>query len=222
MDKRALNTLTIVVVAVAIWLVLSVLTDTYDPASQAIQLIGAGIDLAAMKLTNAQLDSSGNCIASPEDLASQAGATLGSPVGVDEYALARMCACECLQGAKGTDDDKNARIWVAINDANQNNGGDILQCITGGNGFGPQGGSRKYATGRNDPTDYHLTLARLCQSGATPDPTGGAQHFLDKYGFAAADGSWDSARYAAVVAQWQGYGWTRVLTIGKGLEIWRA
>ena len=220
MDRR-LNPWLVILVAVAIWLVLSMLTDTYDPVEQVSQVIGAGMDLAAMKLTNAQLDSAGQCVASPEDLASQAGATLGSPVTVEEYALARMCACESLAGTKGSDADKIARIWVALNDAAQTAGGDIVACLTGGNGFGPQGGLRKYATGRRDPTDYHLTLVRLCRNGATPDPTGGATHFMDKYGFADSEGTWDSARYAQVVSQWQGKGWTRVTTIGRGLEIWR-
>jgi hypothetical protein len=197
------------------------LTETYDPTEQLTQLFNAGLELTDMKLTDAQLDSAGNCVDSPEELAAEAAATLGSPVSVEEYALARMCACECAQGARGSDADKSARIWVGLNDARQNNGGDVVQCLTGGRGFGPQAG-RKYATGRNDPTTHHLALVRSCMSGQEPDPTGGAQHFLDKYGFAGADGAWDSARYSQVVAEWQGYGWVRVTTIGRGLEIWRA
>jgi hypothetical protein len=219
MDRR-LNPWLIILVAVAIWLVLSMLTDTYDPVEQVSQVIGAGMDLAAMQLTNAQLDSAGNCVASPDELASEAGATLGSPVTVEEYAIARMCASESIGGAKGSDNDKTARIWVALNDAAQTTGGDIILCLTGGNGFGPQGSLRKYATGRRDPTDYHLTLVRLCRSGAVPDPTGGSTHFMDKYGFADAAGAWDSGRYEEVVSQWQARGWTRVTTIGRGLEIW--
>jgi hypothetical protein len=90
--------------------------------------------------------------------------------------------------------------------------------LTGGKGFGPEG-PRKYATGRSDPTDYHLALVRACQSGATPDPTGGATHFLDKYGFAT-NHVYDPEKYAAAVAQWQSYGWTKVLDLPHGLEIW--
>jgi hypothetical protein len=215
------NALTMLIVALAIWLALCFLTETLDPLSQVQQLLAAGFaEVQNVRLTDANLDSAGNCVDSPEDLAAAASATLGQPVSVEEYALARMVACESVADLKGgSDADKVARIWVALNDAAANNGGDIVQCLTGGHGFGPEG-PRKYATGRNDPTDYHLALVRACVSGAIPDPTGGATHFLDKYGFADADHKYDPNAYAAAVAKWTGYGWHRVLVIGKGLEIW--
>ena len=211
--------LTLAVVAVAIWLLLSWYQLTWNPLSQAEQMANALAGLGNVRLTRATLDDSGNVVETPEDLAAAAAVTLGSPVTVDEYALARMCATESLSDIKGgSDADKNARIWVALNDAAKNNGGDILQCLTGGKGFGPEG-PRKYATGRTDPTDYHLALVRACQSGTTPDPTGGATHFMDQYGFAT-NHIYDPDKYAATVALWTSYGWTKVLTVGKGLEIW--
>jgi hypothetical protein len=115
-----------------------------------------------------------------------------------------------------SDDDRIARMWVLINDAAATTGGNLLQCATGGNGFGPEG-SRKYATGRNDPTVAHLVLVRACLSGQTPDPTGGAKHFLDRYGFSSADD------YQAVVAKWSAAGMSRVTLDpdpGHGFEVW--
>lgn len=217
------KTITVLLLIVAIWVLLYFVTATLNPASQVQNLLSAGMEITNMRLTDADQDSAGNCTASPTDLADEASRTLGEPVTVEEYALARMVANEAVADIKGgSDDDKNARIWVALNDANANNGGDVVQCITGGHGFGPQSG-RKYSTGHasggNDPTDYHLALVRDCLSGATPDPTGGATHFLDRYGFAT-DHRYDETKYLAAVAKWTGYGWSRVITIGEGLEIW--
>lgn len=219
LDKR----LMILAVAVAVWLLLTVVTETWQPIEQLQCLLNAGLELTNMRLTHADQDNEGNCLASPEELAAEASATLGQVVGVEEYALARMVANESLADLKGgTDEDKQARIWVALNDCAANNFGDVLQCLTNGKGFGPQSG-RKYSTGHasggNDPTDEHLYLVRNCQSGITPDPTGGATHFLDKYGFAT-DHVFDPAKYQAAVDKWTGYGWSRVMTIGRGLEIW--
>lgn len=214
---------TTVLVVVALWLILAFFTRTVFPPDQATRALNWAVREAVdVKLTNAELDSAGNCVETPDQLAAEASETLGAPVTVEEYTLARMCATESLSDLKGgSDDDKNARIWVAINDANENNGGDIVQCVTGGNGFGKQGSLRKYATGRSDPTDYHLALVRQCMGGVTPDPTGGATHFLDKYGFVTpGTHTYDPAVYAAAVQQWTNYGWRKVLTIGRGLEIW--
>ena len=211
-------------IVVAIWLMLSILTSTVNPAEQVQRIFNAGMEITNMRLTDADQDSAGNCISSPADLAAQASANLGEPVSVEEYALARMVANEALADVKGgTAADKQARIWVALNDASANNGGNILQCLTNGKGFGPQTGGRKYSTGHaaggTDPTDYHLALVRDCMSGTTPDPTGGATHFLDKYSFAT-DHKYDPAKYQATVDKWTGYGWSRVMTIGDRLEIW--
>jgi hypothetical protein len=207
------------VIAIAIWLVVSWVTLTLDPASQAERIAAALAGVSNMRLTRANLDDAGDVIETPEELAAAAAVSMGAPVTVDEYALARMCATECVSDIRGgSDADKIARIWVALNDAAKNNGGDIVQCLTGGKGFGREG-PRKYASGRTDPTDYHLALVRGCRSGEIADPTGGATHFLDKYGFAT-DHIYDPDKYAAAVAQWQSYGWRKLMTIGRGLEIW--
>jgi hypothetical protein len=42
---------------------------------------------------------------------------------------------------------------------------------------------------------------------------------MDRYGFAT-NHIYDPDKYAAAVALWTSYGWTKILTIGKGLEIW--
>lgn len=219
------DTLTMLIVTLAIWLALSMVTETLNPLDALQRALNAGMEITDMQLTDADQDGAGNCIASPEQLAEDASATLGSPISVEEYALARMCACESLSARRGgSDEDKYARIWVALNDASRNNAGNILQCLTGGHYFGPQGSQRKYSTGHPDggvdPTDRHLALVRACLSGATPDPTGGATHFMDKYGFADANHKWDPNAYAATVASWTNRGWRKVLTIGRGLEIW--
>jgi hypothetical protein len=218
------QTVTILAVAVAIWLLLTWVTDSWLPPDQLQRVLNAARELTNMRLTHAEQDDAGNCTATPEELAAEATQTLGEPISVEEYALARMVANEALSDIKGgDDDDKNARIWVALNDARANNGGDIVQCLTNGRGFGPQPGGRKYSTGHpdggNDPTDYHLSLVQNCMAGTTPDPTGGATHFMDKYGFAT-NHEFDPAKYQSAVNLWQSYGWHRLMTIGKGLEIW--
>jgi hypothetical protein len=213
------QSLALLVVAVTIYLLISWLTMTVNPVEQGANIANALEGLANMKLTHATLDDSGSVVETPDDLAAAASEVLGSPVDVEEYALARMVACEALSDVRGgTDEDKVARIWVALNDAEKNHNGDIVTCLTGGLGFGPQG-SRAYATGRNDPTDYHLSLVRACRSGATPDPTQGATHFMDKYGFAT-NHIYDPAKYAAAVAKWKSHGWAKILDLPHGLEIW--
>jgi len=211
----------LILVAVAMWLLISWLTLTLNPVDQAKQFANTLAGISNMRLTHATVDpDTGDVAETPDDLASEASLAMGAPVTVEEYALARMVATESLPDIRGgSDADKQARIWVALNDCQKNNGGDVLACLTGGNGFGKQGVSRKYATGRNDPTDYHLALVRACRDGTTPDPTNGATHFLDRYGFAT-DHVYDPDKYHAAVAKWTSYGWSKILELPHGLEIW--
>lgn len=212
------KTLQILIIAIFLWALVAYGTGTLNPLESIGSLINEVNNLMnATKLTSAShKDDETTVVESPETLAAQAGEKLGEVVGVEEYALARMLRCERTREAKGGNEAEGAAIvWVAINDANAHNGGDIVKCLTGGHGFGKQGSLRKYATSLNDPYDVDLYLVRRCLGGQIADPTGGATHFLHRYGFK------DPADYESVVAKWQGYGWSkRDLDLGTSLEVW--
>ncbi len=206
----------LVITVLAMWLILSWYTESLNPAESAARLASELAEWAdEMRLSSATVTDDG-VQESPQELAGQAAATLGAPVTIEEYTLARMVACESTSAAKGgNDEEKEAIVWVALNDANANNGGNIVACVTGGHGYGHQGSLRKYATALNDPTGHHLQIVRDCMTGRVPDPTGGATHFLHRLGFKSRDG------YLAAVTKWTGYGWQNVgLDVGTSLEVW--
>jgi len=208
--------LQIIVLALFLWALLSVATATINPIESIESLLNAADDLVnATKLTHETEDDAGNVASSPEELAREASETLGQDVGVEEYGLARMLRCERTPAHKdGNDAEGAAIVWVAINDANAHNSGDVIQCLTGGKGFGRQIG-RKYATGRLDPYDKDLDLVRRCLDGSIPDPTGGRTHFMHRDGFKTHD------LYLAAVTKWKGYGWEDSgLDFGTSLEVW--
>jgi hypothetical protein len=199
------------------WILLSWLTATFNPAESASRLANELSDLVnEMKLTAATVNDDGTVAETPQALATQASTTTGAIVSVEEYALARMVACECTRAARGGNDgEKAAIVWVALNDANAHHAGDIVQCLTGGHGFGHQGSLRAYATSANDPTVAILAVVRSCLTGQTPDPTGGSTHFMHRTGFT------DHSAYLAAVSKWQGYGWQNIgLDVGTSLEVW--
>jgi hypothetical protein len=205
-----------IVLVVFLWAMLSWGTETLNPIESIANLLNSVKDLAmATRLTHATEDEAGNVPRSVDDLAVEASATLGESVSPPEYALARMVRNENTPARKGGNDaERAAIIWVCMNDAAANNGGDIVQCITGGKGFGHQTG-RKYASGREDPYDIDLDLVRRCYSGQIPDPTGGRTHFMHKNGFETRE------KYLATVEKWKARGWRNAgLDFGTSLEIW--
>lgn len=210
------KTLQILVLVIFLWAIMSMATETLNPIESIGNLINEVDDLVgATKLTHETEDDAGNVASSPEELAQTASETLGQAVGVDEYGLARMLRCERTPAHKGGNDGEAAAIvWVAINDANAHDGGNIIRCLTNGRGFGRQIG-RKYATGRLDPYDKDLDLVRRCLDGSIPDPTGGRTHFMHRDGFKTHD------LYLAAVKKWEGYGWENSgLDFGTSLEVW--
>jgi hypothetical protein len=208
----------LVITVLAMWLILSWYTESLNPGESAARLAA---DLAEwaneMRLTSATLTDNG-VAETPQELAGQAASTLGSPVTIEEYTLARMLACESTPERKGgNDEEKQAIVWVALNDANANNAGDIVACVTGGHGYGHQGSLRKYATALQDPTGHHLEVVRDCMTGRVPDPTSGATHFMRRRAFDT------HAAYLAVVDTWTKRGWQNIgLDFGTSLEIWTA
>lgn len=201
---------------VALWILAAIATESINPMDTIERLIAVADDLTgATRLTHVTENESGDVDQSPESLAAAASEVLGQEVGVEEYALARMLRNERTPARKGGNQaEAVAIVWVALNDANQHNGGDIVRCITGGKGFGHQLG-RKYASGRNDPYDVDLELVRQCMNGELQDPTGGRTHFMHRDGFKT------RAEYLAAVKKWTGYGWENSgLDVGTSLEVW--
>jgi hypothetical protein len=209
--------LQIFIVAIFVWALLSWGTETLNPVESIENLLNTVKDLAmATRLTHATEDDNGDVQTSVDDLAAEASATLGEPVSPAEYALARMVRNENTQARKGGNDaERAAIIWVCMNDAAANDGGDIVRCITGKSGkFGHQTG-RKYASGRDDPYDIDLDLVRRCYNGQIPDPTGGRTHFMHRNGFETHE------KYLATVEKWNGRGWRNSgLDFGTSLEVW--
>lgn len=149
-----------------------------------------------------RLDSNGQVPLDPEELRAQAEATLGRPVSMDAYALARMIRAE---GGSGPVPEKQARAWVALNDAHQH-GWSLLYTIAGPDGlFGRQRGWR-YASGRDerngdtsDPYENDLYVAESVLACVLPDNTGGAVKFVDIDSFGVQEGT---GSYEDTVAKW--------------------
>ena len=199
-----------------LWAILSWGTGTLNPVESIQNLLNSIEDLTmATKLTHCTEDADGNVPCSIDDLVAQASEVAGEAVSPPEYALARMVRNEMTPAHRGGNDaERAAIIWVCMNDAAANNGGDIVQCITGGKGFGHQRG-RKYASGREDPYDVDLDLVRRCYGGQIPDPTGGRTHFMHRNGFETKED------YQATVVKWNKRGWENAgLDFGTSLEIW--
>ena len=199
-----------------LWAVMSWGTGTLNPVESIQNLLNSIEDLTmATKLTHCTENDAGDVPCSIDDLVAQASEVMGETVSPPEYALARMVRNEMTPAHRGGNDaERAAIIWVCMNDAAANNGGDIVQCITGGHGFGHQT-RRKYASGREDPYDVDLDLVRRCYGGQIPDPTGGRTHFMHRNGFETHE------KYLAAVEKWTGRGWQNAgLDFGTSLEIW--
>src|SRR6185295_14933880 len=115
---------------------------------------------------------------------------------------ARMVRAE---GGSGPVPEKQARAWVALNDA-ATHGWSILKTIAGPDLlFGQQRGWR-YASGRDykdgstsDPYENDLYVAEAVLAGQLPDNTGGAVKFVDIDSFGVQPGT---GTYEETVASW--------------------
>ena len=141
------------------------------------------------KVTRSTEDAEGWVVESPANLARQAG---GVPVNDD--ALARTLASE---HARGTPLEKASIAHALVNKARQR-GWSILRMATTVV-YGPRGdktvwdsgrygrqnmgrwrtGANRYAATQADPTDADRYIATMVLHGGWPDPTGGADQFLD-------------------------------------------
>jgi hypothetical protein len=149
-----------------------------------------------------RLNAQGQVPTAPEDLLAEAQVTLGRPIRMDAYALARMVRAE---GGSGPVPEKQARAWVALNDAAKH-GWSILKAVAGPDLlFGQQRGWR-YASGRDykdgstsDPYENDLYVAEAVLAGQLTDNTGGALKFVDIDSFGVQPGT---GTYEETVASW--------------------
>lgn len=159
----------------------------------------AAIALSGPKVTSSTLGPDGQIVESPDELLAQACASMGRPVSMDAYALARMAASEGANEAR-------PRMLVALNDG-AHYGWDVLKTVTytkapGQIGrFGRQsvgGITRRYGTSL-DPTRALVELAErvIPDWEAGNDETGGAEKFYD-----IGSGQPGARKYEDVVAEW--------------------
>ena len=154
------------------------------------------------RLTNAPADANGDVRRSPEELAAEASVTLGRPVDVETYALARMLASE---GSSDSAQIRRMRAWVAYNDARALGGWSFVKLFTYSTRtekrglFGSQT-TRRYSSAR-DPYagDYDDALALRSEFRTGADPTGGATKYVDKSAFGTAH---TSNTFAGIVERW--------------------
>lgn len=127
------------------------------------------------RLTTSTLDTNGDIVETPTDLAAAASAFLGRDVSVSAYALARNIHSEEASSSQAT---QAAIAWVAMNVS----GGDIVGLLTrdknahGVGRFGVQTG--RWASTKSDPYEGDLEVAEAVLSGTYPDPTNGAVHYF--------------------------------------------
>lgn len=168
---------------------------------------GAAAVLTGGKITSSSPGPDGQIAQSPDELLAQASATMGRPVSMDAYALARMAASEGSAEAA-------PRMHVALNDGDKH-GWDALTTVTystaGGRtgSFGPQFVSsprvvRRYATSR-DPSRALLELAErvIVEHAQGVDPTDGAVKFADASSFGVQEGT---GSFEDTVTRWAGEG----------------
>jgi hypothetical protein len=169
----------------------------------------AAVALSGPKITSSSTGTDGQIVETPDELIEQASSSLGRPVTMDAYALARMAASE---GAR----EGRPRMHVALNDADAI-GRSVLDTVTlstaaGRTGsFGPQFvGSprvvRRYATSK-DPTRALVELAEavILEHARGDDPTYGATKFADKSSFGVQAGT---GSFADLVDRWRAEGYT--------------
>lgn len=151
------------------------------------------------KLTNTSLDDDGTIPDDPAELAAQASAVMGREVSLDVYALARMIRSEgALEGLP--------RAHVAINDALNLGGWSLARLITystvsARDGLFGKQKSRRYSSAHDPYVGDVLTAEQaIAEAAAGVDPTGGADHFVDKGGFL------HPGQYDDVVTRWGAQG----------------
>jgi hypothetical protein len=163
-----------------------------------------GVDLVTdlvvrgVRLTTTDLDDDNQVPDSPESLAAAASAVVGQPVGVDEYACARMLRSEA---GHGDDLSKFCLALVLVNDA-AHLGWGLAQTLafssvaTRVGHFGKQA-SRRFSTA-DDPYDSDLEIARhaIADHAAGNDLTSGARKFVSKTGWLTGN------NYEDTVASW--------------------
>lgn len=148
--------------------------------------------------TSPALNDAGQVDTDPYDLRIEAEQILGRHIEEDAYAVARMLRSE---GGGGSPEEKQARAWVARNDAAKH-GWSMLYTIAGPDRlFGRQRGWR-YASGQ-DPYENDLAVAEAVMDGRLLDNTGGAEKFVDIGSFGAQEGT---GSYEATLAQWRSEG----------------
>jgi hypothetical protein len=150
------------------------------------QAVNSAIDLVVkgQRLTHAPYDTTTGVVpGAPQALADQSGYDL------ETYALARAIASE---EGRSSDFVKLCVGWAIRNRANAGSGS-IVSLVTHAKyaphsgSFGTQrnieqgtpgyNGSDRYCSTANDPYAGDAQIAYLIQTGAQPDPTGGAQYF---------------------------------------------
>lgn len=164
---------------------------------------GAAIALSGPRVSSSTTDDDGQIAESPDELLAQAIATMGRPVSMDAYALARMAQSEGSAAAR-------PRMLVALNDGAAE-GWDALTTVTfstapGRTGtFGPQFVRsprvvRRYATTK-DPARAIVELAEqvIADWSAGNDETGGAVKFADRSSFGVQEGT---GSFDDTVAAW--------------------
>lgn len=176
--------------------------DVVDAVESVGNVIGDLTKRGQRLTVSPRLNAQGQVPMPPEQLLAQAQVTLGRPISMDAYALARMIRAE---GGSGPVPEKQARAWVALNDAAAHNWS-LLYTIAGPDLlFGQQIGWR-YASGRNektggtvDPYENDLYVAEAVLAGQLPDNTGGAVKFVDIDSFGVQEGT---GSYEDKVADW--------------------
>jgi hypothetical protein len=135
-------------------------------------LVGVGL-VAALATTvrdHTSLDDDGNVVpADIQGMAARAG------VSVPVLALARVAASE----AGGYPRIAKAGVcWVVVNEANRTRKTALDVILGSASTFGHQGtGGRGFVASSRDPGAVDFDVADQVDSGAQPDPTGGALHF---------------------------------------------
>lgn len=174
-----------------VWLFDDQVGEAVDVVSN---LIGDLTNRGRRLTTSPARNDAGRVTDTPEKLLAEAQALLGRAISMDAYALARMVRSE---GGNGPVPEKQARVWVALNDRDAHRWS-TLYTIAGPTGlFGPQRGWR-YASG-SDPYENDLYLAEAVLAGQLADNTGGATKFVDIDSFGVQEGT---GSYEDLVERW--------------------
>ena len=194
----------LLIVAAVLWWAYSGET----PVDSAVSLVNALDDASTRgpRLTTTSQADDGQVHVSPDDLAAQAAEVLGRDVATDALILSRVIRSERSKG--GSELEAACIGWVCMNDALAH-GWSLAYTAIGPDGLcGRQKGWR-YASGR-DSYQRDLEIAEEILAGDIEDPTGGAQHFVHRLGFAT------DAEYQAIVKKWGAEGWKPFTLAGTG------